>query len=153
MNRNDGGISATLINEIVENICLLNNIQEPEDLPQNPTDKQMEQYETDLKQYQYTIDLLTLYIKATCQEILIKTNRRIFVPELKYVVIDLVNDKYNNKDLSGDGLQSIQSMSEAGRSVNFGVSNVIANKINLLVKKQIEDNQSMINKYKLLYKS
>ena len=152
--QNDGGITANLINDILENICLLNNIEEPEQLGNNPSQDQQTKYNQELKEYEHKIDILTLYIKAICQQILIKTNRRMFIPELKYVVIDLVNDKYNNSnDLSSDSLQSIQSMSEAGRSVNFGVSNALTNKINLIVQKQLKDNDQMINQYKLLYKS
>ena len=35
-----------------------------------------------------------MYINQICHKILIKTNRRIFVPKLKYVVTDLVNNAY-----------------------------------------------------------
>lgn len=143
--KNDGGISTTLINEILETICTLNNISEPEE--------GIADYEKLHKEYENQVDIITLYIKAICTNILIKTNRRIFVPELKYVVIDLVNDKLNSTDKSIQDLQSIQSMSEAGRSVNFGVSGVLQTKLNLIVQKQLNENETLINRYKLLYKS
>ena len=127
--KNDG-ITAELIDDILKNIKLVCDISD------NTQDT-----------------LLILYIKALCTNILIKTNRRVFVPEMKYLVIDLVIDKYNSKNAEGNSdLQSIQSMSEAGRSVNFGVSSVIANRLNLLAEKQLQDNDNLINKFKLLYK-
>ena len=100
-------------------------------------------------------DILTLYIKAICTNILTLTNRRKFVEDLKYVVVDLVKDKFdlNNGNTADSDIQSVQSMSEAGRSVNFGVSNVIANRLNIIAQKQLNDNQAIINKYKLLYKT
>ena len=78
-----------------------------------------------------------------------------FVPELKYIVVDLVKDKFdlNNGNTADSDIQSIQSMSEAGRSVNFGVPNVIANRLNIIAQKQLNDNQAIINKYRLLYKT
>ena len=47
-------------------------------------------------------------------------------------------------------------MSEAGRSVTFGatqVSTVLANNLNLIAQKQLEENEKLINKFKLLYKT
>lgn len=127
----DKGITGALIDEILAAIKIINNIEND------------------------TLDeLLTIYIKAMCTNILIKTNRRVFVPELKYVIIDLVTDKLAQKNGTDPStLQSIQSMSEAGRSVNFGVSDVITARLNLLAEKQLNDNDILINKYKLLYKT
>lgn len=128
-NKNDG-ITDELINDILKNVKLTCNILD------NSKDT-----------------LLTMYIKAVCTNILIATNRRVFIPEMKYLVTDLVISKYTSNDLgNNDNLQSIQSMSEAGRSVNFGVSNVITNKLNLLAQKQLQDNTNLVNKFKLLYK-
>ena len=125
---NNKGITDELIDDIVDTIKILNNIND-----------------TKLD------NLLEIYTRALCTNILIKTNRRIFPPELKYVVIDLVGDKLlSNKDESE--LQSIQSMSEFDRSVNFGVSNPLQAKLNLIAQKQLDDNEKLINHFKLLYK-
>ena len=149
----DKGITDELIQELSTNILLVLNITEPEE-PDNPTSAQEAEYQVELNKYTRTIQLLNLYINAICNNILIKTNRKTFIDDLKYIVIDLVVDKYNNniKSVEKD-INSVQSMSEAGRSVNFGVSSVLQNKLNLLAKKQIEENESLINKYKLLYKA
>ena len=149
---NDNGITYKLINEILENVCLLNNIEEPEVPAQNADASVVTKYNEELKVYQHQINIITYYIKAICNNILIETNRRKFVPELKYVVINLVNDQLIS-DKSIDEFQSIQSMSEAGRSVNFGVSNELAQKLNLLAQKQLNENELLISKYRLLYKS
>lgn len=126
--RNDGGITDELIDEIVKYVTTVSNIKDER--------------------------ILQIYTKAICTNILIKTNRRMFTPELKYVVMDLVIDKFNNNNSNDNSdLQSIQSMSEDGRSVNFGVSSEIVNKLNLLAQKQIQDNENMIGKFKLLYKT
>lgn len=151
---NDRGITDELIQDILNNVCLVNNIIEPEPLKENPSETDIEEYKKVKTEYDYKISLLSLYIRAICTNILIKTNRRMFIPDLKYVVIDLVNDKWASTDsVSGDTLNSIQSMSEAGRSVNFGASNVVANKLNLIAKKQLEENELLINKFKLLYRT
>ena len=128
MNDNDKGITDELINDILMNVKLM--------LP----DKQVND------------KLLILYIKMMCNNILVKTNRRIFIPELKYVVIDFVKDKF---DVNTDdaNLKSIMSMSEYDRSVNFGITEVLKNKLNLIAQKQLQDNESLINKYKLLYRT
>lgn len=126
--KNDGGITDELVDEIIGYVRTVANIDNEE--------------------------ILQIYVRAICTNILIKTNRRMFTPELKYVVMDLVIDKFNNNNTSSNNdLQSIQSMSEDGRTVNFGVSNVIVNKLNLLAQKQIQDNENMIGKFKLLYKT
>lgn len=108
-------------------------------------------------------NIIIMYINQICHKILIKTNRRIFVPKLKYVVTDLVNNAYimylnNLKGINdiNNSSNSIQSMSEAGRSVSFGATNIsgdLANKLNLLAQKQLEENELLINKFKLLYKT
>lgn len=147
---NDRGITEELIKEILDNVCLILNIVEPKQ-PEEET----EEYQKEKAQYDYQIAVLTLYIKAICTNILIMTNRRMFVPDLKYVVVDLVKDKFdlNNGNNTDSDIQSIQSMSEAGRSVNFGVSNVIASRLNLIAQKQLDENQAIINKFKLLYRT
>lgn len=145
----DRGITEELIQEILDNVCLVLNIVEPEQ-PEEET----EEYEKEKAEYDRIIEILKLYIQAICTNILIKTNRRMFIPDLKYIVCNLVVDKYTNDIGSNDSdINSIQSMSEAGRSVNFGISNALLNKLNLIAQKQIEENETLINKYKLLYKT
>ena len=126
------GITGTLISEILEAVKLLNNVE----------NSSMD-------------SIITYYIKAVCNGILIKTNRRMFVPELKYIVIDLVGNKLMTRkvDNGADDLGSIQSMSEAGRSVSFGTTDVLRAKLDLLAQKQLDENEALINKYKLLYKT
>lgn len=126
----DNNITNELLEEILRNVKLILNIKD------NSKDA-----------------LLQLYINALCTNILIKTNRRKFLPEMKYIIIDLVVDKLdNNINSSSKDLNEIQSMSEAGRSVNFGVSSVVASRLNLLAQKQLDENDNLINKFKLLYK-
>lgn len=125
---NDRGITDKLIDEIVEYVKLTSTIDNDE--------------------------VLRVYTEAICTNILIKTNRRMFTPELKYVVMTLVKDKFieENTDINNDA-QSIQSMSEDGRTVNFGVSDLMKAKLNLLAEKQITENENIIGKFKLLYKT
>lgn len=101
-----------------------------------------------------TIDdnLLIYYIKAICNNVAIYTNRIKFPDALKYVIVDLVRDKFNTNNKDTKDLQAIQSMSEAGRNVNFGIDSVTQAKLNLIAQKQIEANQTLLNRYKLLYK-
>ena len=172
MENQDSGITEELINFILDNVCLILNIVEPKApvepvLPENPTEEEQQQYEKEMEQYNseiaeyepkkaeydYLIQLLTLYIKIICNNILIRTNRRIFPEKLKYTVIDLVKDKFDSNNTNSEDIQSIQSMSEAGRSVNFGVSSVISNKLNLIAQKQLDENEILINRFRLLYKT
>lgn len=136
---NDDGITTNLIQDILNNVKIILNLTD--------TNKD---------------NLLIIYINAICHNLLIKTNRKVFVEDLKYVVIDLVKNKYidylgtikSTDDITTN--QSIQSMSEAGRSVTFGatqVSTVLANNLNLIAQKQLEENEKLINKFKLLYKT
>ena len=119
---NDKGITGALIDEILQWVKSMNGI-------------------TDASQD----ELLTLYIRAVCTNILIKTNRRVFPPELKYVVIDLVRDKFSLNNTNDPELNAIKSMSEAGR--------IVAAKLKLIAEKQLADNERLINKFKLLYKT
>lgn len=127
----DNGITDELLNDILQNVKLILNIKD------SSTDK-----------------LLLFYINSLCVNMLTKTNRRIFLSEMKYVIIDLVIDKYSGikNIVDGNDLSSIQSMSEAGRSVNFGVPTVIASRLSLLAQQQLNENTLLINKFKLLYK-
>lgn len=97
-------------------------------------------------------NVLKLYIKLICEKILDRTNRRIFPKDLAYLVVDMVADKYES-NLPITNIQGIQSMSETGRSVNFGVDNVTAAKLNLLAQNQISEYEILLGKYRLLYKS
>lgn len=139
MENNDKGITTELIQDILNSVKLVLNLED--------TSKD---------------NLLTLYIDIICNRLLIRTNRKVFVPDLKYVVVSLVENAYIMylNDLKGIGDitnsgKSIQSMSEAGRSVSFGATNVsgdLTNRLNQLAQKQIEENDLLINKFKLLYK-
>ena len=129
MEDNDRGITPELITDILNNIKLLRNI----------TDSSKD-------------TLITLYIKAVCTNILIKTNRRMFVPDLKYVVMDLVMDMYDSL-IDDKELGSIKSMSEYDRTVTFGMEEHLKYKLDLIAKKQLEDNEKLINRYKLLYRT
>ena len=132
----DRGITDELINEILDIVLL-----------------QLPVKETDVD-YDKVISILTIYINAICLKLLIKTNRRMFIPDLKYVVSDLVVNQYINylgnlnvlNAVNADGtISQIQSMSEAGRSVTYGtaeVSNISASKLNLLAEKQLEENEA-----------
>lgn len=127
---NDSGITEGLIQDILKNVKLVLGISD--------TSKD---------------DLLTLYINMMCNNILILTNRRVFVKELKYVVINLVVDKFDTNNARNiEDIQTIQSMSEYDRTVNFGVSDILRARLNALAQKQLEENQTLINRYKLLYR-
>lgn len=145
MEDNDRGITPQLINEILETVCILLDINKPE-IHDTAEYRQLQ------KEYEYTIQILTIYIQTMCNKLLILTNRKIFTPNLKYIIIDLIVDKYNVKKLSSEDKSSIQNMSEAGRSVTFGVSSIIAHNINAIVDSQLQQNSNLINKFKLLYK-
>lgn len=129
MENNDRGITPELITDILNNIKLLRGI----------TDSSKDA-------------LITLYIKAVCTNILIKTNRRMFVPDLKYVVMDLVMDVYDSL-INNQELGSIKSMSEYDRTVTFGIEEHLKYKLDLIAKKQLDDNEKLINRYKLLYRT
>ena len=125
----DKGITSELITDILNNIKLLLGI--------NDSKKD---------------SLLILYIKAVCTNILIKTNRRKFIPELKYVVMDLVMDKYDSF-IDDTELGSIKSMSEYDRTVTFGIEEHLKYKLDLIAKKQLDENEQLIKRYKLLYRT
>ena len=129
MEDNDRGITPDLITDILTNIKLLLGIQDSS-----------------------KDSLIILYIKAVCTNILIKTNRRMFIPDLKYVVMDLVMDKYDSL-IDNEELGSIKSMSEYDRTVTFGIEEHLKYKLDLIAKKQLEENERLINRYKLLYRS
>lgn len=97
--------------------------------------------------------ILDMYINIICHKVLIYTNRNVFVEKLKYVIVDLVGDEllFNNDNDSGVS-QAIQSMSEAGRSVNFGESDSVKYRLNKLADEKISINRTLLNRYKLLYR-
>lgn len=128
MAENDNGITTSLITEILNNVKL--------GITDNTQD-----------------NLLILYINMICNNILVRTHRRKFVPELKYIVINLVKDKFDSNNKDNPDLKAIQSMSEAGRSVNFGASSVTAARLNLIAQKQLDENEALIREFKLLYRT
>lgn len=97
--------------------------------------------------------LLTLYIDTICHNFLIITNRKVFPEAAKYLMIDLVKDKFDVNNTAAPELQAIQSMSEYDRTVNFGVTSTVAAKLNLIAQKQLEANERLISKFKLLYRT
>lgn len=120
---------------IYKNVVLLNNILASD-----------EQY----------INVIKYLIEKTCYDITIMTNRNKFPNDLKFVVIDLVTNEFEmyKSDTSTDTntTETIKSISENGRSANFGATDTWKIKYDLLVKNQLETNKDLINKYKLLYK-
>ena len=127
----ENGVTSELINEIFKNVRIVTGI-------------------ADTSKY----DLITYYIKAVCTNLLTRTNRTKFIDDMKYLVVELVSDKLTqNSANSIDNIQTVQSMSEAGRTVNFGIPDVLKNRLNLLAQKQLEENEKSINKFKLLYKT
>lgn len=126
---------------IYKNVCIFNNIDWD---PQDVTDD-------DIEGDKYIIIYL---INKICQEIVIKTNRNQFPKDLKYLVIDLVNNAFGviKADHDPSTNQNINSMSEAGRSVSFGATDSWKTKYQMLLDQQMKTNETLINKYKLLYK-
>lgn len=140
----DNIIDEDIFDFIYEKVLLLNGIIIPNE---NAS-------EEDITKYNQLKELLTYYINETCNNILIKTNRTKFPEDLKYLVVQLTNDAYcMYKSNSAEGSQTIQSMSETGRTVNFGISDTDKIKYQLLINRQLNDNEQLINRYKLLYKT
>lgn len=102
-------------------------------------------------EYEHKIYLLVLYIKMICNNILIKTRRKVFPRELKDVVVNLVVDKFNSNTPDNE-MQQIQSMTEYDRTVNFGVSSITKTKLEMMARKQLDEYDSLINEYRLLYR-
>jgi hypothetical protein len=126
----DNGITQELINFIVTNVKVILGI----------TDTSKD-------------SLLTLYATMLCNNVLIKLNRRRFPEALKYVMVDLVKDKFDSNNKEDPELKAIQSMTEYDRSVSLGASDVLKARLNLIAKQQLDANEQVINRFKLLYKS
>ena len=162
MEGNNNGITPELIAYILEKVEILLDIKAPVEpiLPENPTPEQIEEYNKAMEEYtqqkaEYDniVQVLTLYIEIICNNILIETNRRIFPEPLKYVVIDLVKDKFDSNNTENPELNTIKSMSEYDRTVSFGASSILQSKLELLAQQQVRENLNLINKFKLLYRS
>lgn len=99
-------------------------------------------------------EILKFYINKAVQEITIKTNRIKFPDDLKYLVIDLVNDMLaiNNMNTNSQEAQSIKSMTEQDRKVDFGLDSYSQTRFNLLLQQKLLDNEKLINRYRLMYK-
>lgn len=104
-------------------------------------------------------DLFMLYIKEAVQRILNLTNRYKFPIELRYVVLDFVEDFYTNNSIlkkitNSETTGNIKSISEAGRQVTFG--NAEESTINSLlsdyINQQLQIRMKEIYRYRLLYK-
>lgn len=130
----DNVITQELFDFIYKNVLIMLDIQEPDNA---------------------TKQLITLYINSTCQNIVIKTNRTSFPEGLKYLVIEMVTDWYtvNKSNIDTESTQIVQSMSENGRSVNYTIPDNLKSKINLFIQKQLNEQDTLINRYKLLYRT
>ena len=102
----------------------------------------------------YNEEILIFYIDKVINDITIKTNRNKFPTDLKYLVVDLIGDLLDtNKVINNSSeQQGIQSLSENGRSVNFGMDSFSQSRFNMLLQQKISDNEKLINRYRLLYK-
>lgn len=136
-------VSYEIFNFILDNVKLLIGLDELSD----------KATEEDKKQHKNTIDKLTFYINYLCKQILIKTNRYNFPEDLKYLVINLTCDTYDLHMKPSEENTEVQSVSETGRSVTFGTNDSYKTKFQMLIAKQIEDNEKQINRYRLLYKT
>ena len=143
MNNNE--VNDDIFNFILENVKLTSNIQ---DLPKDASEEQKAEYDKLIK-------LISLYINMICKEIKIRTNRVNFPEDLKYLAIDMTNNMYTQykSDTNSESNQVIQSMSETGRSVNFGTEDTIKIKLQLLIQRQLDNQNKLINRYRLLYKA
>lgn len=143
MNSNE--VNDNIFNFILENVKLTSNIQ---DLPKDASEEQKSEYNKLIK-------LISLYINMVCKEIKIRTNRVNFPEDLKYLAIDMTNNMYTQykSDTNSESNQVIQSMSETGRSVNFGTEDTIKIKLQLLIQRQLDNQNKLINRYRLLYKA
>ena len=96
-------------------------------------------------------NLLKLYINMICQDILIQTNRTVFPEDLKYLVVNLVAEKFDTSK-SDTELQVVKSLTETDKSTEFELAGIQKTKLQLIVTKQLKQNETLINRYKLLYK-
>ena len=140
----DNIIDEKLFEFIYSQVLLLNGVTIPgADASQDEKNK-----------YEQLKNLLTYYINEICNNILIKTNRNTFPEGLKYLAVELTNNAYEMYNSNNtDNNQTIQSMSETGRTVNFGVSDTWKTKYQILINRQLNDNEKLINRYRLLYKT
>lgn len=101
-------------------------------------------------------EIYKIYIEKSIQSILNLTNRYEMPLELKYVVIEMLDDFYNTKirTIISDDNNFVQSLSEEGRSVTFGNTSVLAltSSISADINFKLENRKKEIYRYKLLYK-
>ncbi len=129
----DNILDDELFDFIYNQILILNNISKP--------DSNIE-------------EVIKYCINDICTQITIKTNRNKFPKDLKYLAIDLVNSAFNLYETDYNGTQqAIQSMSETGRSVTFGETDNQKTKYQLLIQQKLKDNEVLINRYRLLYRT
>lgn len=99
----------------------------------------------------YELDnLLMLYIESACRTICDKTNRNKFPEDLEYIVIDLVVNRYNSSKKESD-ISAIQSITETDRSITYMLTN--QNRLNTWFNSQMKDYETVISRYKLVYRS
>lgn len=93
-------------------------------------------------------------LNKSINNILIKTHRNKFPKALSFLAVDIAEDSLKAiliENNPGDN-QTVQSMSETGRSITLGFDDFTKAKLELLVNEKIKENSELINQYKLLYK-
>ena len=103
--------------------------------------------------------LYNLYIDKAMQSILNLTNRVVFPVELRYIVLELINDfldmnKSKNNEIPVSDTKDISSISEHGRSVSFDnqSSTYYSTLISSHINEQLKLRKIEIYRYRLLYK-
>lgn len=103
------------------------------------------------------VKLYELYINKAVQSILNITNREIFPKELKYTVLDMIDEFYtlsNNKAESSNSSNEIKSLSEEGKSVTFVNKEEL--KLTALLSNHITESLDLrkkeIYRYRLMYR-
>lgn len=106
-------------------------------------------------------DLFNLYAKKAVSSILNLTNRIKFPPELKYMVLDIMNDYYSEKsakslviNTESNASGSIKEIEEDGRKVIYqdNSDTTINSLISLDIANRLDMRKREIYRYRLLYK-
>ena len=142
---NDQGITPELIKDIVDNVKFISFIKEP---GEGATEEEIQEYNN-------LIQLFEVYVEMICHNILIYTNRDMFPSELKYVVARMVKEQFIVDDTNKPNaqVQTITKMSEAGRSVDFGINSTVSAYLQQLAASQVQSSKVLLTRYKLLYRT
>ena len=106
-------------------------------------------------------DLFNLYARKAVRSILNLTNRIKFPPELKYMVLDIMNDYYSEKsakslviNTESNASGSIKEIEEDGRKVIYqdNSDTTINSLISLDIANRLDMRKREIYRYRLLYK-